>query len=160
LNGLRLHWFDNRQTDSALAVYLHGPKDWSATFLSELAKPGHAIALDLPGFGLSDKPKKDTVHSLAWHVQVVVEFLAQLHPVPTTLYAPHAMAPLVNAVLNEWQALRAPPWHIQWHNAAPLTPALRDAPYPDTGHRAGPRALSALLVTSTEKTTKKPTPQS
>lgn len=156
LNGLRLHWFDNRQTDSALEVYLHGPNDWSATYLSELAKPAHAIALDLPGFGLSDKPKKDKVHSLAWHAQVMVEFLAHLQPAPTTLHAPHTMAPLVNAVLKQWRAHTATPWHIQWHNAASLTPALRDAPYPDAGHRAGPRALSGLLATSAEK----PTPQS
>jgi tRNA(adenine34) deaminase len=160
LNGLRLHWFDNHQTNGAPEVFLHSPNDWSASYLTELAKPAHAIALDLPGFGLSDKPKKDKAHSLAWHAQVVLDFLAHLHPLPTTLHAPHSMAPLVNAVRDLWHAHASTPLHIEWHAAADLTPALRDAPYPDAGHRAGPRALSALLATPAEKPTQKPTPQS
>lgn len=173
LNGLRLHWFDNRKLaspddtqssalqalDSAhadsLEVYLHGPDGWSATYLAELAGPRPAIAVDLPGFGASDKPKKEKVHNLAWHAQVLVEFLAQLQPAPVTLHAPHSMATLVHAVQALWSTHQGAPLHLQGHNAdSALTPALRDAPYPDAGHRAGPRALSALLATPP------PTPQS
>jgi tRNA(adenine34) deaminase len=154
LSGLRLHWFDNRKNASGLEVYLHDHHGWSAAYVAALNGHSHAVAVDLPGFGLSDKPKKDKVHSLAWHAQVVVEFFAHLHPVPTTLHAPHSMAPLVNAVWDLWHAHAPTPLHIEWHAAADLSPALRDAPYPDAGHRAGPRALSALLATLAEKPTR------
>jgi tRNA(adenine34) deaminase len=165
LNGLRLHWFDNRKSsntppfqtlsetsfgpvrEAAPEVYLHGPDGWSASYLAELAGSHSAIAVDLPGFGASDKPKKDKAHSLAWHAQVLVEFLGQLQPAPVTLYAPHRMAPLVHAALELWSRLQLAPLRLQWLSArSALTSALRDAPYPDAGHRAGPRAISALLV--------------
>lgn len=166
LNGLRLHWFDNRKaaTTSASAdtmacvadqaapeVYLHGLDDWSAAYSTELGCARPAIAVDLPGFGMSDKPKKEKVHSLAWHAQVLVEFLTQLQPSPVALHAPESMAPLVHAVQALWSTHQTEPLRLQWHNAySTLTAALRDAPYPDAGHRAGPRALrafSALLAT-------------
>ncbi|CAN1518161.1 tRNA adenosine(34) deaminase TadA [Limnohabitans sp. B9-3] len=166
LQGLRLHWFDNLKSastasfnalsetsfslgsEAAPEVYLHGPDTWSAAYMAELAGPRPAIALDLPGFGASDKPKKDKAHSLAWHAQVLVEFFAQLQPAPVALYAPHSMAPLVHAAQALWTTHQREPLHLQWLNArSALTAALREAPYPDTGHRAGPRALSALLVT-------------
>jgi tRNA(adenine34) deaminase len=91
--------------------------------------------LDLPGFGLSDKPKKVASHRIAWHAQVLQEFLAYLQPAPVALHAPRVMAPLL--------AKFALP--IQWVEASALTASLRDAPYPDPGHLAGPRALSTLL---------------
>jgi tRNA(Arg) A34 adenosine deaminase TadA len=156
LQGLRLHWFDNHKDASALEVFLHGPQDWSAAYLTELASSGHAISLDLPGFGASDKPKKDKVHSLAWHAQVLFEFLTHLHPLPTTLHAPQCMAPLIDAVLDLWQTQQAAPLRTQWHNAAVLTPALREAPYPDAGHRAGPRAFSAMLGNDNAEPNAKP----
>ncbi len=66
LNGLRLHWFDNRQ-DAQVAphVYLHGIDGWSAQYLPELLSEAPVIALDLPGFGLSDKPKKVAPHRIS-----------------------------------------------------------------------------------------------
>jgi tRNA(adenine34) deaminase len=167
LQGLRLHWFDNRKSASKppfeatsdmsldLArqatpeVYLHGPDGWSAAYLPELAVARPAIALDLPGFGASDKPKKDKAHSLAWHAQVLVEFLGQLQPAPLVLHAPHSMGPLVEALRVLCSTLHAEPLRLQWqNNRSNFTPALRDAPYPDAGHRAGPRALSTLLATT------------
>ena len=166
LNGLRLHWFDNRKTahpatpldsadmtlgftrESALDIYLHGLDGWSASFLSELAGSRPAIAVDLPGFGASDKPKKEKSHNMQWHAQVLVEFLAQLQPAPMTLHAPHGMAPLVHAALAIGSTHQLAPLRLLWLNArSALTPALRHAPYPDAGHCAGPRALSALLAT-------------
>jgi tRNA(adenine34) deaminase len=167
LNGFRLHWFDNRKSantppfqalseaslgpahQDALEVYVHGPDAWSAAYLSELDGPRPVIAVDLPGFGASDKPKKDKAHSLAWHAQVLVEFLGQLQPAPVVLHAPHSMGPLVEAVRALWSTLHAEPLRLQWqNNRSDFTPALRDAPYPDAGHRAGPRAFNALLATT------------
>jgi tRNA(Arg) A34 adenosine deaminase TadA len=140
LDGLRLHWFDNRQ-DGQVApyVYLHGLDGWSAQYTAQLQSAEPVIALDLPGFGLSDKPKKVAAHRIAWHAQVLSEFLANVQPAPVALHAPREMAPLL--------AKLALPIH--WVESPALPAALRDAPYPDRGHRAGPRALSTLLAAPT-----------
>jgi tRNA(Arg) A34 adenosine deaminase TadA len=138
LDGLRLHWFDNRQ-DMQVAphVYLHGLDGWSAQYAAQLQSAEPVIALDLPGFGLSDKPKKVATHRIAWHAQVLSEFLAHVQPAPVALHVPREMAPLV--------AQLALPIH--WVQTSALSADLRDAPYPDRGHMAGPRALSTLLAT-------------
>ncbi len=142
LNGLRLHWFDNRQ-DAQLAphVYLHSFDGWSAQYVPQLLSAAPVIALDLPGFGLSDKPKKVATHRIAWHAQVLREFLALLQPAPLALHAPRVMAPLLTQ-------LALP---IRWVEVADLPADLRDAPYPDRGHLAGPRALSTLLASAEAK---------
>ncbi|WP_310611845.1 tRNA adenosine(34) deaminase TadA [Limnohabitans sp.] len=137
LKGLRLHWFDNRQ-DAQVAphVYLHGLDDWSVQYAAQLQSTAPVIALDLPGFGLSDKPKKLAMHRIAWHAQVLHEFLNSLQPAPVALHAPRVMAPLLTQ-------LALP---IDWVETSALPAALRDAPYPDRGHLTGPRALSTLLL--------------
>ncbi len=140
LDGLRLHWFDNRQAHHVSPhVYLHGLEGWSAQYAEQLLSHEPVMALDLPGFGLSDKPKKVTTHRIAWHAQVLREFLARVQPAPVALHAPRVMAPLL--------AQLALPIH--WLDAPALPAALSDAPYPDPGHRAGPRALSTLLAAPT-----------
>ena len=137
LEGLRLHWFDNRQeAQVAPHVYLHGLDGWSAQYIAQLQSSAPVIALDLPGFGLSDKPKKVAPHRIAWHAQVLHEFLASVQPAPVALHAPHVMAPLL-------EKLALP---IHWVDTPLLPAALREAPYPDRGHMAGPRALSTLLA--------------
>ena len=137
LEGLRLHWFDNRQDGQVAAhVYLHGLDGWSAQYATQLQSAEPVIALDLPGFGLSDKPKKVATHRMAWHAQVLQEFLAHMQPAPVALHAPRDMAPLL--------AKLALPIH--WVDTPALPTALRDAPYPDRGHLAGPRALRTLLT--------------
>ena len=139
LDGLRLHWFDNRQdTQAAPHVYLHGLDGWSAQYVDQLQSDAPVIALDLPGFGLSDKPKKVATHRMAWHAQVLSEFLASVHPAPAGLYAPREMAPLL-------AKLTLP---IHWLETPAMHAVLRDAPYTDRGHWAGPRALHTLLAAS------------
>jgi len=137
LEGLRLHWFDNRPDEQAAPhVYLHGLDGWSAQYAPQLESADPVIALDLPGFGLSDKPKKITSHRIAWHAQVLQAFMASVQPAPVALHAPRVMAPLL-------AHLSLP---IHWVESPALPATLRDAPYPDPGHMAGPRALSTLLV--------------
>ncbi len=137
LDGLRLHWFDNRQdTQAAPHVYLHGLDGWSAQYVDQLQSDAPVIALDLPGFGLSDKPKKVATHRIAWHAQVLNEFLASVHPAPVGLHAPHEMAPLLGKLVLP----------IHWLETPAMPAVLRDAPYPDRGHWAGPRALRTLLA--------------
>lgn len=143
LEGLRLHWFDNRtlspQPQTAPHVYVHGLDGWSLEYVSQLQSAEPVIALDLPGFGLSDKPKKIATHRLAWHAQVLREFFASVQPAPLALHAPRVMAPLL-------AGLQLP---IHWIETPAVPKVLGDAPYPDVGHLAGPRALSALLIAPT-----------
>lgn len=140
LDGLRLHWFDNRQAPHAAPhVYLHGLGSWSAQYVEQLQSIEPVIALDLPGFGLSDKPKKVAVHRIAWHAHVLREFLSSVQPAPVAIHSPREMAPLL-------AQLTLP---IHWVDTPALPIAWRDAPYPDPGHRAGPRALSTLLAAPT-----------
>lgn len=146
LNGLRLHWFDNHlpvRPDVSQHVYLHGFTSWSACYLSHLTLDQPAMALDLPGFGLSDKPKKESVHSVAWHVSVLCDFFKHA--------APHAHEVFVH---DDLRGLALPLQQALPHlviHALAQAPGMADAPllqapYPDTGHLAGPRALRALLT--------------
>jgi tRNA(adenine34) deaminase len=43
-----------------------------------LAAGHRVVAPDMPGFGKSDKPKKDSVHSFVWHRQVLLQFVEAL----------------------------------------------------------------------------------
>jgi len=66
LHGWRLHWLDNRAshaTESAVTLYLHGPQQWSRAYDAVLSADAPAMALDWLGFGLSDKPKKESAYS-------------------------------------------------------------------------------------------------
>jgi tRNA(Arg) A34 adenosine deaminase TadA len=151
LKGLRLHWFDNRSPDAGntpVTIYLHGLNNWSASHLAHLQSTSHAVALDLPGFGLSDKPKKETIHTLAWHVQVLSDFLnhISIHTNASAHYliVSSDMQPLMVLLQQALPGLR-----ISY--APSVSPssaeheALLNAPYPDRGHLAGQRALGALL---------------
>ena len=132
VEGLRLHYQDVGPRDAPVTwLCLHASPAWSHAWrhmLPVLAQAGHrAVAPDLIGFGRSDKPKKESAHTLAWHQQVltdIVERLALRHVV--LLAQPGAVLPRVDAPLLRVQE-----------------PAQDDAaPFPDAGHRAGPRALA------------------
>jgi tRNA(adenine34) deaminase len=152
LKGLRLHWFDNRSPDTCntpVTIYLHGLNNWSASYLAQLQTSSNAVALDLPGFGLSDKPKKEAAHILAWHVQVLNDFLNHISTHTSAsahqLMASPDMQPLM-ALLQQ----AVPELRISYVPAVSPSSdedkAFLSAPYPDRGHLAGPRALGALLT--------------
>ena len=156
LNGWRLHWLDNR-AQSADAhqqhhagelpiLYLHGPTHWSAAYLAALKADSPALALDWLGFGLSDKPKKESLYTAAFHAQVLQAFL-QHHSV-REIHAPRSIEPI-------WQALCAvlsapsesattPPPPIRWIAEPDMPAHLARAPYPDRGHEAGRRAWRTM----------------
>ncbi len=83
LGGLRLHYLDEGPTDAPLTwLCLHGNPAWSYLYRKMipvlLAGGGRVVAPDLPGFGKSDKPKKDAAHSFSWHRQVLLELVERL----------------------------------------------------------------------------------
>ena len=69
LAGLRLHYLDLGPQDAAQTwLCLHGPTTWSYQYrkkIKALLAAGHrVVAPDLIGFGKSDKPKKESFHTL------------------------------------------------------------------------------------------------
>lgn len=88
LAGLRMHYLDESgqmeegggQPLSYLC--LHGNPAWSYLYrkmIPPFLKAGHrVIAPDLPGFGKSDKPKKDSFHTFAIHRQILLELVERL----------------------------------------------------------------------------------
>ena len=78
IEGVRIHYVDEGQGDPVLMV--HGQPTWSylwRNIIPVVAKSHRAIALDLMGFGLSDKPQ-DRQYSFDEHTRILREFIEAL----------------------------------------------------------------------------------
>lgn len=148
LSGWRLHYVELGQANTQpVGLCLHGPTAWSYAWRSQLAlaaeKGTRLICPDLIGFGKSDKPKKAICHTPGWHAGVLLELIERLGLPQVNLIVAEDALPLARAL----QVLA--PETISTIDLAqpdPLTRQARDAPYPDNGHRVGPRALSCLKI--------------
>jgi tRNA(adenine34) deaminase len=153
LEGLRLHYAEAGPSDaSSVSVCLHGPDSWSqiwCEFMHERADLGELVlAIDLIGFGKSDKLKRASAYSSAWHLQVLVELLARLNlsrvvllePAGDTLPGNTGNETLGQALLS---LLPARVLRRESVSVVPLNASDASAPYPDQGHRAALRALKA-----------------
>ena len=83
LAGLRLHYLDEGPCDAPHTfLCLHGNPAWSYLYrkmIPVFLRAGHrVVAPDMPGFGKSDKPKKDGAHTFTWHRQVLLELVERL----------------------------------------------------------------------------------
>jgi tRNA(adenine34) deaminase len=88
LSGLRLHYLDegrqDTQTDSTQTTYLclHGNPAWSYLYRKMLPifleAESRVVAPDLIGFGKSDKPKRDSVHTFEFHRNSLLELVEAL----------------------------------------------------------------------------------
>jgi len=83
VDGLRMHYVDEGPRDASPVLLLHGEPSWSFLYrhmIPHLVEAGHrAIAIDLIGFGKSDKPTRQTDYSVARHVgwlQSLIDHLA------------------------------------------------------------------------------------
>ena len=84
LDGLRMHYLDAGSPDAATTyLCLHGNPAWSYLYRKMIpvftGAGQRVIAPDLIGFGKSDKPKKDSAHTFAFHRQVLLEFIERLN---------------------------------------------------------------------------------
>ncbi|MEV6152484.1 haloalkane dehalogenase [Nonomuraea sp. NPDC052129] len=72
-DGLRMAYVETGRADGPPVVLLHGEPTWSFLYrhvMRELAAAGlRAIAVDLVGFGRSDKPAERADHTYARHVE-------------------------------------------------------------------------------------------
>lgn len=151
LQGLRLHYLDEGPQDAPLTwLCLHDRTRWSYLYrhlLTSLVAAGqHVVVPDWIGFGKSDKPKKESHHTLAWHRQVLQELVQRLD------------LQRVVVVEVEGDALSAqgrfllPSGRCRGLLQLQLTDAAEPSdhdnlPFPDPGHRA---ALRALAKTSSQ----------
>jgi tRNA(adenine34) deaminase len=83
LAGLRMHYLDEGPRDAPLTwLCLHGNPSWSYLYRKMipvfLEAGDRVVAPDMPGFGRSDKPKKDAAHTFTWHRQVLLEFVERM----------------------------------------------------------------------------------
>jgi tRNA(adenine34) deaminase len=183
LQGLCMRYVDEGAAQAGEALTLlciHGRHGWSRQFHAMLPvwrEAGHrVVAVDLVGFGQSDKPKRETAHSAAWHRSVLRE-LVQCLDLQRIVLVLQGTGGLLALDLPQQDAARyrglvaldhrlgravvqrpgASAWPAGWAAAtAPQAVALlRDdvplpaadawqAPFPDAGHRAGPRAFARL----------------
>lgn len=153
LRGWRMHYIDEGESEgpggarTACCLCLHGPGEWGYFFRHLVGAPGlRTLVPDLIGFGKSDKPKREAVHTPEWHRQVLSEWLDRTPAEPMVLVhsaAGAGFAMLLQAARPErfTAVLLAPdagePVGNAWH-----------APFPDRGYQAALRALGPLASTS------------
>jgi tRNA(adenine34) deaminase len=154
LSGLRMHYLDEgaligpAQGDQMTYLCLHSSPAWSYIYRQVIAgflAAGHRVlAPDLIGFGKSDKPKKESAHSQAWHQQVLLDWLERINLKNITLVVQHE---------HDWlgRALqRAAPQRFVAYLALNLTATplsasgAYEAPFPDRGHQAALRAFAVI----------------
>jgi haloalkane dehalogenase len=103
-DGGRVHYVDEGPRDGSPVVMLHGNPAWSylyRRFIAALTAAGHrAIALDLLGFGRSDKPSDEAAYSVARHTGRVGRLLDQLDLNRVCL------------VVHDWGGLIGLPWAV------------------------------------------------
>jgi tRNA(adenine34) deaminase len=80
LAGLRMHYLDEGPSDANLTyLCLHGNPAWSYLYrkmIPVFLEAGcRVVAPDLIGFGRSDKPKKESAHSFAFHRQTLLDLI-------------------------------------------------------------------------------------
>lgn len=83
LAGLRMHYLDEGPVQAPLVfLCLHGYPGWSYQYRKMLpiwSAAGHrVVAPDLIGFGKSDKPKREDVHTFEFHRQSLLQFIHKL----------------------------------------------------------------------------------
>lgn len=80
-NGLRLHYLSAGRGD--LILFLHGFREFWHAWKNQLAPFGRdhrAVALDLPGFNLSEKPKELAAYEVGHIVENVWAFAREVSP--------------------------------------------------------------------------------
>jgi tRNA(adenine34) deaminase len=153
LAGLRLHVADSGPNDSNQATLcLHGPGSWSLVWRQlmqeRVAHGERVLAVDLIGFGKSDKLKKASAYGTDWQLQVLSELLDQLKLKHVRVLEPagDSMSGKVpNETLGQALMLLLPERVFGRESVVidALSPQAANAPYPDPGHRAAQRALTS-----------------
>jgi len=151
LGGLRLHFLDEGPAEAQLTyLCLHDFEQWSVVFNDHIptliASGNRVIVPDLIGFGKSDKPKKEDVHTLAWHVQVLLELIKCLGLNNLVLLHTRNAKMLAQSLVDRMDGQIIELELVEFQPTTSLSAAALEAPFPYRGHRAGPRAMQAKKV--------------
>ncbi len=145
-NGWRMHYLDIGPLNAPSTYFcLHGNADWSyayRTMIPAWLAAGHRVVVpDLIGFGKSDKPKKERIHTLAWHRQVLRELIERLELKNMVLVMQHGSEALGRTLHKTAPECFSDVSLVNVIEAEPLALA---APFPDAGHRAALRAFASM----------------
>jgi tRNA(adenine34) deaminase len=151
LRGWRMHYIDEGEGPSdaqtACCLCVHGPGEWGYFFRHLVGAPGlRTLVPDLVGFGKSDKPKRETVHTPEWHSQVLSEWLDRMQPGPMVLVHSAAGAGIA-ALLQATRPERFAAILLAPDGGERISDAWR-APFPDRGYQAALRALGPIASSS------------
>lgn len=151
LQGWRMHYLDEGPHDgqAACCLCLHGPGEWGYFFRHLVGAPGlRTLVPDLIGFGKSDKPKREAVHKLEWHCQVLSEWLERMLPAPVPIVLVHSAAGAgLAALLQAGRPGRFAAVLVAPDGGERVGDAWR-APFPDRGYQAALRALGPMASSS------------
>lgn len=159
LAGLRLHYWDEGPSDAAITwLCLHSSHHWGYSYrhlLPALTALGQRVLVpDLIGFGRSDKPKKERWHRPAQHLQILSEWLQSQSANPahwvlvTENPAPDWAALFLTTLPPLWARRCVGQLVLDESPALDQQAAAWQAPFPDQGFRAGPRAWAGWSVPS------------
>ena len=168
----RMYHLEQGDAAARSVVLLHGyaghARLWQELASRISAAGWRTLAPDLPGHGLSDKPRKADQHQLAWHQSLLAAWAqAQQLPADTRWITLDQAALLLPANIPPEQVLaldspdaavrwpddsrassshdwrlrcqRSPVFDLQAHWAIPDQATLLQASYPDAGHRTAMR---------------------
>jgi tRNA(adenine34) deaminase len=155
LAGLRMHFIDEGPRSGApVVLMIHAVPGWSyslhAAIAQRLGQGMRVVVPDLVGFGKSDKPKRADFYTLELHVQSLVEWIEALDLSQFTVLSPNANQPLVSRLMERvpQRVVAREIEEVSTPDPGSVEQAAWNAPYPDTGHRAGERAWASMGLRS------------
>lgn len=155
LQGYRMHYVDEGPACSVpVFLCLHDSQTWSDAFSSMftvwLAAGARLLAPDCIGFGKSDKPKRESVHTLDFHCHYLLEWILRLDLQEVVLVLPHTEEALGLALqaqlgrrIRGIVVLDTRYVQERARSNAVLHQVL-EAPFLNSGYRAGLRAFHSL----------------
>ncbi len=151
MSGWRMHYLDEGPADSsAVLLCLHSVGGWSYEFrhlISALATKGvRVIAPDMIGFGMSDKPKKKSAHSVPFHLENLKRLLMHLELPALVILGQGSGMLLAKLLARDMPHLVLQLYDLQTNeeSAVETSEALL-MPFPDRGYQAGLRASPMLI---------------
>lgn len=149
LDGLRLHGLCFQAEGFSArgdVMCLHGVQSWSYEWRDLCVgdqPPGYRMVCpDLPGFGRSDKPKREDAHSVAWHARILADLLTHIGFNQVLLLTHPDMQVLAKKVQELSEKIR----EVKVRPMPVLSSVLRDAPFPSPSFRAGPTAFQRWIA--------------
>jgi tRNA(adenine34) deaminase len=121
---------------------------WQQVMADRVALGERVLAIDLIGFGKSDKLKKATAYSMRWHAQVLVQLIERLNLSNVVVLEPadDTLPALVRGESLGGMLTTLAGGRITRRESVqvdPMSPEALSAPYPDQGHCAALRAFTS-----------------